>query len=297
MRRQQDPLRAIILVLSSMAIAPLVDVMAKYLGQQGIPVSELVWGRLFFGAAFTLPLALSAVGKATLRPANLLVNLLRTCCLLVGTGFFFLALKYLPVADTLAIYFVQPLFITALSPLVLREYVSPRRWTMVFLGFIGVLIIIRPGFQNVNLGQIFAFCAGLSSAFYFLMTHFLNGKAAPIVTTFQTSAIGAVALSAASPIYWLQPSSSQWLMMVGLGGVAILAHYLIAKAYSYADASLLSPLNYSEMVTSVALGWIVFHDFPDRFTFLGASILIGCAIYISRHERQKARSEPTGVVD
>lgn len=280
------------LVLAAMAILPLIDVCAKFLGQQGVPVLQMVWARFFFGALFTLPFAISVAGLAAFNPVNPLFNAARALFLISGTAFFFLALKYLPIADTLAIYFVQPIIITALSPIVLGEKVGMRRWATVGAGFIGVLIIIRPGFQALNVGMVFALLAGTSSAFYILVTRHLTGKAHAMVTTFQTSALGAIVLSAAAPAYWLPAGQQQWLLLVLLGAIAIAGHYLITKAYDFAEASLLSPFNYTEMITAVIVGWYFFGDFPDAWTFAGVAILICCAIYVSWRETAMRISTP-----
>jgi drug/metabolite transporter (DMT)-like permease len=278
-------LKGIGLVLVAMAILPLIDVCAKFLGKQGIPVTEMVWGRFFFGALFTLPFAMQRVGADAFRPVNPLFNTGRALFLILGTACFFLALRYLPIADTLAIYFVQPILITALSPFLLGEHVGIRRWVSVFVGFTGVLIIIRPGIQAINPGVFFALAAGTFSALYILITRHLTGKADAMVTTFQTSTIGALALSAAAPLYWVEPNLHQWLLIVMLGAIAIAGHYLITRAYDFAEASLLSPFNYTEMIMAVAAGWYFFGDFPDAWTFVGVAILFGCAIYISWRER------------
>jgi drug/metabolite transporter (DMT)-like permease len=273
-----------------MAILPLIDVCAKYLGQQGIPVFQMVWGRFFFGAVFTLPFALKVAGPAVFRPSHPKLQSSRAGLLIMGTACFFWALKYLPIADTLAIYFVQPILITALSPLVLGERVDLRRWLMVLLGFVGVLIIIRPGFQQLNPGVFFALGAGTMSALYILLTRHLTGSVGPIVTTFQTSLIGAIALTLSMPWIWMSPNLNQWLLLAALGFFAILGHYFITKAYNYGEASLLSPLGYTEMVTAVLFGWYFFGDFPDHLTFVGVAILMGCAIYISLRERKLAKA-------
>jgi drug/metabolite transporter (DMT)-like permease len=283
-------LKAVALILAAMSILPLIDVCAKYLGQQGIPVAQMVWGRFFFGAAFTLPFALKVAGVRAIHPTHPLLQASRAGLLILGTACFFWALNYLPIADTLAIYFVQPILITALSPLVLGERVDLRRWMMVLLGFIGVLIIIRPGFQQLNPGVFFALGAGTMSALYILLTRHLTGSVSPIVTTFQTSLIGAIALSLAMPWVWQSASLNQWLLLGALGFFAILGHYLITKAYNYGEASLLSPLGYTEMVTAVLFGWYFFGDFPDVWTFVGVAILMGCAVYISLRERSLAKT-------
>jgi drug/metabolite transporter (DMT)-like permease len=274
----------------AMAVIPMIDVFAKFLGQQGLPIPQLVWARFVFGTLFTLPFAWSIERAAVLRPSHLFHQMARAGLLILGTCFFFWALKYLPIADTLAIYFIQPILVTALSPFVLGEKVGPHRWACVFLGFIGVLIIIRPGFQAFNIGMLYALCAGLCSAFYLLLTRSLTGSVNAMVTTFQTSAIGAIALTLVMPAMWVAPSLLQWSMLVGIGFFAIVGHYFITRAYDMGEASLISPLGYLEMVTAVILGWYFFGQFPDAYTFLGVAILISCAIYISFRERVRAKA-------
>ncbi len=287
MKPASNPLLGIALVLVAMAILPGIDVCAKFLGQQGVPVVQMVWARFFFGSLFTLPFALAVDGKNALRPVNPFFNALRATLLIAGTICFFMALHTLSIADTLAIYFVQPILITALSPLLLRETVGIRRWITVAIGFIGVLIIIRPGLVAFNVGSMFALASGTASALYIIVTRHLTGKANAMVTTFQSSVIGAVGLTLAAPLYWLPVSGQQWLLLILLGAIAIAGHYLITKAYDYAEASLLSPFNYTEMIMAVVMGWYFFGDFPDNWTFVGVAILITCAIYISVRERAK----------
>lgn len=154
--RPARPLVGIGLMLGAMAVLPLLDVIAKFLGQQGVPVMQIVWARLFFGAWMTLPFALKLVGVRGLVPNMPVMHGVRASFIIAATAFFFWALHYLPIADTLAIFFVQPLVLTLLSPLVLGEHVGLRRWVAVMIGFIGTLIIIRPGFQELNPGVFLA---------------------------------------------------------------------------------------------------------------------------------------------
>lgn len=287
MKPHSNTPRAVILILTAMAVVPLIDVFAKFLGQQGFSVVQMVWARFIFGTIFTLPFALNIRGTSALKPSRPYLMAGRALLLVIGTALFFTALKFLPIADTLAIYFVSPILVTVLSPLVLGERVGPRRWATVVLGFIGVLIIIRPGFQQFNIGMLFALGAGFCSACYLLLTRFLTGSVNAMVTTFQTSLIGAIALSVALPFVWKGADSTQWLMHIGIGLFAIISHFCIAKAYDYGEASLLSPLSYTEMVMAVVVGWYFFGDFPDQYTFIGVAILIACAIYISIRERNQ----------
>jgi drug/metabolite transporter (DMT)-like permease len=282
-------LKAIALMLAAMAILPIIDVFAKFLGQQNIPVVQMVWARFFFGAIFTLPFALKLGGPQIFRPSHPAHQSSRAAFLILGTICFFWSLKYLPIADTLAIYFVQPILITALSPFLLGEKVGIRRWTTVALGFIGVLIIIRPGFKELNLGVFLAFGAGLCSASYILLTRRMTGSVNAMITSFQTCFIGAIPLTLALPFVWARVDIPQFAMLIGVGFIAILGHYMITRAYDLAEASLLSPLGYTEMINAVVCGYVFFGDFPDRYTFLGVSILMGCAFNISMRERRLSR--------
>ncbi len=277
-------------MLGAMASLPFIDVLAKLLGQQGVPILQVVAARLTLGALVTLPFALGLPGirrhgARALLPARPFYHALRAAFLISATYTFFEALKYLPIADALAIFFVQPLVITALSPLVLGEKVGPRRWSAVAVGFVGTLIIIRPGMVSVNPGSLLALCAGTSLAIYFVMTRKIAGQSPALLTTLHTNLIGALLLAPVIPFVWLAPTPGQWAMLAGLGVIATFGHYLIVRAYDHAEASLLAPLAYTEMIVATAVGWYFFADLPDRWTILGVSILIASAIYISVRSR------------
>jgi drug/metabolite transporter (DMT)-like permease len=284
---QPNTLRALAFMLVGMLTIPLVDVFAKFLGQQSVPILMMVWSRFFFGAIAALPFVLMRTGAQGLTSQHPKLQALRTFFLIGGTTFFFAGLLYLPSADTLALYFINPILITAMSPLLLGERVDIQRWLMVFVGFIGVLIVIRPGFQALNLGVVFGLAAGFCGACYAIVTKRMSGRVDAIAMNFQTCLFGAVPLTLALPFFWVTPNASQWGMLIGIGAVAILSHVMIARAYDQADASLISPLAYTEMINAVAFGWFFFADFPDSYTFLGVAILIGSAIYISARERKR----------
>ena len=299
MNQVKRPIIGVALMLGAMAVLPGIDVIAKLLGQQGMPILQVVWARLALGALMTLPFALRIAGPKALWPDRPWYHTLRAAFLVAATFFFFLSLKWLPIADALAIFFVQPLIVTVLSAFVLREAVGPRRWIAVAVGFIGTLIIIRPGIAELNPGSWLAFGAGVTLAFYFVMTRAISGRAHAMVTMFQTSLLGGLILSAGICWVWVWPSPTQWAILAALAFIGTAGHLLIVRAYDHAEASLLAPLAYTEMITSVALGWLFFSDFPDAYTFLGVAILISCAIYISMRERAngqvsapKAQAQP-----
>ncbi len=281
------PLTGIGLMLAAMAILPFLDVAAKFLGQQNMPVLQSVWARLFIGMFLILPFVLKGRPLSVLVPDYPLLHTARAVLIIGSTAFFFLALGYLPIADTLSIYFVQPLIVTLLAPLLLKEHVGLRRWIAVVIGFIGTLIIIRPGFQTLNPGVFLALLAGTTGALYLIVTRKVSHTADPIITTFYTNAIGALITTVAVVFVWVTPTLEQWGLLLVLAVVALIGHYLVIAAYRFAEASLLAPLGYAEMIMAVVCGWWFFGDFPDRWTFLGVGILIACAIYISYRERAR----------
>ncbi|HLA01692.1 MAG TPA: DMT family transporter [Aestuariivirga sp.] len=280
-----NTLAGIALMLGAMFVLPFLDVVAKFLGQQNVPIIEIVWARLFFGMVMTAPLVWKFEGARSLIPQRPVIHTIRATFLVAATGLFFWALKFQGIAETLAIFFVQPLVITMLSPFVLGEKVGVRRWLAVAVGFMGTLIIIRPGFQSLNPGVFMALGAGTSLALYMLLTRRIAGSAGAMTTTFLTSLAGSVITSIAVVFVWQAPTLQQWQQFLLLAFIATFGHYLIVRAYDYAEASLLAPLGYTEMIMAVIAGWYFFGDFPDIWTFVGVGVLIACAIYISYRER------------
>jgi drug/metabolite transporter (DMT)-like permease len=179
-----------------------------------------------------------------------------------------------------------------LSPVVLGEKVGIRRWLAVTVGFLGTLIIIRPGFQHINPGMLMSLGAGTCSGVYMLLSRILAGQNRATASTFHTSLAGAILVSIAVFFFWKTPTTQQWFMFALLAFFATLGNYLAIRALEYAEASLLAPFGYAEMIMAVAAGWYFFGDFPDGWTFVGVGILIACAIYISYRERGKKLPQP-----
>jgi drug/metabolite transporter (DMT)-like permease len=282
---QSRPLLGIALNLAAVSVFPFLDTVAKTLGHQGVPVFEIVWARLLFGFVLAAPLLIANEGAKALIPKSPKLNILRSMFIMVSTLCFFGALRYLGLAETLAIYFIQPLIVTMLAPVFLNETVGIRRWAAVCVGFIGVLIIIRPGFQSLNLGVVLALGSGLGSAISLILTRKVAGGASAVATTVHSNFYGTVMATVSLFFFWQTPTMYQVFLFILLGFFGTLGNYLTLKAFTYAEASLLAPFGYAEMINAVILGWIVFDDFPDHWTFVGVAILIACAIYISNRER------------
>jgi drug/metabolite transporter (DMT)-like permease len=290
--RTPDSLKGIGLTLIAMALLPYLDVCAKFLGQQNLPILQVVWARVFFGMVLSMPFAFLADGKKAFVPKPPIFQIMRGIILMTATFFFFTGLKFMPIADAMAIFYIEPMIVVILSVLLLGESIDAPRIVAVIIGFIGTLLIIRPGFAEVNAGVLFPLGAGVCFALYVIVTRKLAGTANAVTTTFQTSAIGAIIMTAVMPFLWVQPTLQQWGLMVLMAGFGVGGHYLVTKAYDYAEASLLAPFAYTEILMSIFAGWLFFSDLPDRWTVLGIAILIVCALYISLRERALATAAP-----
>lgn len=221
-------------------------------------------------------------------PQRIGLQLLRGVLLVCSTFTFFLAVKFMPLADALALAFISPLVVTALSPFLLGEKVGVRRFSAVGVGFLGALIIIRPGTGMMHWAAFLALGAGCTYALYVVMTRKLAGSAPPIVTLVYGALFGALVTSSALPMAWKAPTPAEWAWMAAIGGCAACSHYLIIRAYEGAPASLLQPFTYVEIVMATILGFTWFGDFPDRWTWIGIAILVASGSYISIRERQLA---------
>jgi drug/metabolite transporter (DMT)-like permease len=286
------PVAGILLLLAALTILPVMDGCAKLLSRD-LPVYEVSWARYVVHWVLLAPLLLARYGRQAFRPTKMGMQLARSTALLVSTVLFFFGLAYMPQANTLALFFVSPLIATALAPFVLGEKVGPRRVIAVAVGFVGALIIIRPGIGVFRWPALFGLSAGLGYAFYALATRRLAGSAPPLVTAGFTALVGAVVLSLTAPLYWVAPSLVDIGLMLAIGGIAALGHYLVILSYERAAASLLAPFGYYEIIGAVVVGYVLFGDFPDRWTWLGIAVLAASGIYISLRERRLGRQRST----
>jgi drug/metabolite transporter (DMT)-like permease len=284
------PLLGIGLMLASVALLPIMDGFAKAMADV-FAIAQLVWARFLFQSVLIVPLAFWSSPRAMARPDRLGLQIARGAGILIATFLFFAAIKTMPIADALALLFVAPLIVTALSPLVLGEAVGVRRWAAVLVGFVGALVILRPGLGVLQPGSLLALGAGASFAGYVLLTRRLSHAAPPLVTLAITSLVGLVATSVLMPAVWVTPDAGQFAGMAAMGAIGAAGHYLMIRAYEQAPAALLAPFGYGEIVTAVIIGYFWFGDFPDGPTWAGIAILVASGIYISVRERVR-RAKP-----
>jgi drug/metabolite transporter (DMT)-like permease len=185
-----------------------------------------------------------------------------------------------------AITFVAPLLIVALSAVLLKEVVGPRRWGAVIVGFIGVMVIIRPGAGTFQIAALLPLTAALLYAIFQIITRIISHRSDPLNMLFYTAVTGAVVMTAIVPFSWQTPSYDQWLMLVAIGLLGGLGHYALIRAYERSETSLVAPFAYTEIIWATLLGFMVFGDFPDIYTFLGTVIIITSGVYILQRERK-----------
>ncbi len=286
----RQTLTGIFLMLGAGFLFTVMDATAKYLAQT-YPVVEVAWGRYLF-AAITLPAIVYRFGGlATIRSKRLGLQLLRSALLLGSTIIFWLAVKFIPLADATAIGFVGPLMLTALSVPFLKEHVGARRWTAVVIGFIASLIIIRPGPAMAQPAALLPLLSAASFAGYAICTRVLSRSDSWATTLIWSALAGLVVLSLLAPFDWKAPDLAGWFTLAFLGIVGSVAHLLMILAYARAAASTLAPMSYIQLIWSVALGLVLFGNFPDHWTLIGGAIIAGSGLYVIHRERLRRAAD------
>jgi len=276
-------MKAITFNLLAWVMLPIMDGFAKYLSSD-LPVLQITWARYFFTVAFTLPVMFFFFRKNLVWTDKPKLQLIRGLILLTANVCFFYSISIISLAKALTLAFIAPLIVTAFSPIFLGEKVGFRRWSAVIIGFIGSMVVIRPGFVEINLASLAALGTGLMYGFYLIITRKLSSSDNPLLTLLLTGVVGAIIISFVMPFVWIKPTLNQWSMMAAIGIFACVGHLFIILSLKYADASKLAPFSYFEIVTNVIIGYYFFSDFPDKWTFLGLFIIILSGIYISRRE-------------
>lgn len=237
----------IMMMMLAMALVPMIDVQAKHLVTGGIPAMQVIFLRMVCGTFLLLPVMLAGRREEIIPPDGR-VNALLLGFFSIATGFcFFGALKYLSIADTVAISFVQPLFVTLLSRLFLKETVGPARWIALLVGFGATLVILRPSHGALEPGSLLALGSGAAMAGYVILVKKSTGGSrplSPLTLTFQTHFMAVLVGAPLMALIWVGLRPEQWWMVLGMALFGLVGQYLIIKAYDCADASLVAPFAY-----------------------------------------------------
>ena len=275
-----------------MLVIPALDVFAKLLGQSLDPV-EVTFMRFVVQVMLMTPLVIWA-RQWHVPDGTLSMQFARGLLLAFATACFFAALQHLPMAEAISIYFIQPLILTAFSAVFLGEQIRQRRIIAIIIGLIGVVIILQPSLVIFGLPALFPLASAFAMAGYVTITRRLAGKAHPYQMQFVVGVTATLVLGATMLIgqvfeiagtNFIMPNVQQieWIIYMGL--VATIGHLLIVWAATNAPASVLAPFQYTEIISSVILGYLVFNDLPAKSTVLGVSIIVVCGIYLFHRER------------
>jgi len=276
-------MKAIILNLSAWVMLPIMDGFAKYLSST-LPVLQITWSRYFFTVVIVLPIMFFFFKKNLKWTEKPKLQLIRGLLLFCANILFFYSISVISLAKALTLAFIAPLIVTILSPILLNEKVGFRRWAAVIIGFIGSLIVLRPGFVEINLASVAALGTGFLYGIYLIVTRKLHNSDHPLLTLLLTGVVGAIIGSMIVPTVWVQPTITEWYMMFAIGFFASIGHLLLILSLRYADASKLAPFGYFEIITNIIIGYYYFNHFPDNWTFLGLFVIITSGIYIFRRE-------------
>jgi drug/metabolite transporter (DMT)-like permease len=285
---QNAVLRGLGLVTIAMILLPGQDTIAKYISDTVSP-GQISWARFFLQSLFTLPFLLYFHGTRGLIPKRFWLNVLRGALIASSSTLFFVAIKFMPMADALAIFFIEPFILTILSAVIDKEHVGMRRRIAVVAGFIGVLIVVQPSWAVFGPVSLIPALGGTIFAFYALLNRRASASDTPLTMQF-TAGVTAMliltlflALGGVVGIPDMAPSAVGmreigFLLLMGVFGTS--GHLLFVHAARLAPSSLIAPMQYVEIVMAALFGYVVFGDFPDFWKWVGIAIIVASGAYV-----------------
>jgi drug/metabolite transporter (DMT)-like permease len=281
-------------------VAPGMDALAK-LSAATIPVGQILAFRFGVQMGLLVPLAFLLGVWVQQSPRQIATHVLRAGLILLATGAFFTALRVMPIADAIAIFFVEPFILTLFGALFLGESIGWRRLAACGVGFCGALVVIRPSFSEFGLVALLPLVTAVSFAFYMILTRRVARRMHPVALQGWT-ALAAFAIilpvlllfdgSTVAVFDPVMPAGSVWLFLLGVGLTATMSHLMISGALRFAPAATIAPLQYLEIVTASILGYLIFADLPDVQTLLGIAIIMASGIFVILRERRDQRVVP-----
>lgn len=279
------PLLGILFMCTAASLFPMMNGLAKLMSQD-YSSAQVVWARTLSHLVFILMLFAPKAGARIFRTRKPGVQFIRSCMLIGSTFLYFTALKYVPVAQAASISFTAPLIVVLLAGPMLGERITPTRLAAVLVAFAGVLIVIRPGAAVFHWASLLILGTATCYALYQILTRKVANWDSPETSAVYSALLGSLLMSAVVPFFWRTPDSLlDTLLLTSLGVLGGLGHYCVARAMTYAPANFVSPFQYWQMIGSVTVGYLLFSEIPDRYTWIGASLIIGAGIYIGLPEQ------------
>lgn len=281
----RDYLTGIAFICASVLCFSLLDTCAKYMGRE-LPVMQVVWARYMGHFLLALVMVAPWRGTAGMRTGRLGIQVARSVLLFGSTAANFVALRYLQLTETVSILFTAPLLVALFSVALLGERVGPRRWAAIVVGFIGVLIITRPGSGAFQWPALLSLFSAVSLALYNILTRKLAGSDTAWTTQFYVTLIGCAVLTPVMPFIWTSPDDPViWILLAAIGLFGGVGHWIYTLAHYRAPASHIAPFIYSQIVWMTILGYLVFSDLPGPWTAVGAVVVVASGLYLLRRER------------
>lgn len=282
-----NSLRGIALIVGATMLFSISDAIAKLLGQDLPEVEIGVFRYIIF-----VTMAAVFCAHAKIRPWRVAVpgaQIWRGLGLVLSALCFIEALRHMPLADAASVGFVSPLLITALSVPMLGEVVGIRRWTAVAVGFLGVLIVMRPGTGAFQIESLWVLGSSSSWALASVLTRQMAGKDNAATTLLWSSAVGLIVVTLMLPFVWVVPTVRDLWLCAALGVIASSGQFLLVQAYRHAEATTLAPFSYVQLAWSVSLGYLLWGTLPDAWTWVGAAVIVASGIYTVHRERTRSR--------
>lgn len=268
------------LVLVTMVMFAAYDAISKFLAR-GYPIPELLWIRYITHVTLIMVLFGRRMGSDLIRSSRPLLQVLRASMLLAVSFLVMHGLRHIPLAETTAIIFLTPLLVTALSAPVLKEYVDARQWGAVLAGFVGVLVIVRPGGSALNPAIIFPMLAAACYSLYQVLTRKFKGAEHPVTTHFYTGIVGFLVCSVLWQPDWVVPAWGPGCLMVCLGLLAGVGHYLLIQVFERIGPAVAAPFSYTQLAWAVFFGFLFFGEVPDFWSMLGIGIITVSGLYVA----------------
>jgi drug/metabolite transporter (DMT)-like permease len=282
--RADRPFKGIALILLSTVFLGSSDVTSKYLSAT-LPAIEIAWIRFMVFALIMTPAMIPGSPLFALKTGRPVFQLARGAVLLGSSLLFISGLHYLPIAEASATAFVSPLFVTALSIVLLSEKVGVRRWLATAAGLIGVLIILRPGTGAFHVAACFPIVSAFCWALTLIMTRMMSGRESSLTIMTWSSIAGVMIMTALVPLVWIAPTWQAVMFGVLIGVASTVGQWIVVLAFRYADASVLAPFSYTQLVWVSILGFLAFGEVPSVWTISGAAIIVGSGLYTAHRER------------